>query len=50
MLSTISTINAQNKVDVFNYKLNIYIVDCAIIVNCREKIIEKICKNINKPI
>lgn len=43
-----STINALSKVDAFNYKLNVYVVDRAIIVDRRKKIIEKTCKDVNK--
>lgn len=43
-----SIINALSKVDAFNYKLNVHVVDRAIIVDRRKKTIEKIYRNVNK--
>lgn len=50
MSSTMFIINALSKVDAFNYKLNVYVVDRTIIVDRREKTIKKIYKDVNKVI
>lgn len=48
MLFAMSTINVLSKVDTFNYKLNVHVVDRAIIVDRREKTTKKTCRDVNK--